>query len=51
MVTTVTVNPAIDRTLIVNDFRLGAVNRVSRTIIDAGGKGINVAKKFKKFRL
>lgn len=47
MVTTVTVNPAIDRTLIVNDFRLGAVNRVSRTIIDAGGKGINVAKNLK----
>jgi len=47
MVTTVTVNPAIDRTLIVNDFRLGAVNRVSRTIIDAGGKGVNVAKNLK----
>ncbi|MDE4542838.1 1-phosphofructokinase [Thermoanaerobacterium sp. R66] len=47
MVTTVTVNPAIDRTLIVNDIRLGAVNRVSRTIIDAGGKGVNVAKNLK----
>lgn len=47
MVTTVTVNPAIDRTLIVNEFKIGAVNRVSRTIIDAGGKGVNVAKNLK----
>ena len=47
MITTVTINPAIDRTLIIDDVKGGAVNRVSRSIIDAGGKGINVAKNLK----
>ncbi|WP_029689323.1 1-phosphofructokinase [Thermoanaerobacter sp. A7A] len=49
MITTVTANPAIDRTIIVEDLKLGYVNRVIRTRVDAGGKGINVAKNLKNF--
>ncbi|MBE3592081.1 MAG: 1-phosphofructokinase [Thermoanaerobacter sp.] len=47
MITTVTVNPAIDRTVIVGNLKPGSVNRVIRSRVDAGGKGINVAKNLK----
>lgn len=47
MITTVTANPAIDRTIIVEDLKIGYVNRVIRSRVDAGGKGINVAKNLK----
>jgi len=40
---TITPNPALDQTLEVEGFRQGAVNRVSTSRTDAGGKGINVA--------
>lgn len=49
MITTVTANPAIDRTIIVEDLKIGYVNRVIRSRVDAGGKGINVAKNLKNF--
>ena len=49
MITTVTANPAIDRTIIVEDLKPGNVNRVIRSRVDAGGKGINVAKNLKNF--
>ncbi|MEI8198585.1 MAG: 1-phosphofructokinase [Eubacteriales bacterium] len=44
MITTVTLNPAIDRTIIVNQFEYGSVNRVATSREDIGGKGINVAR-------
>lgn len=44
MITSVTLNPAIDRTLYLNHFRPGEVNRVSSTIETIGGKGINVSR-------
>ncbi|MEN9842141.1 MAG: hypothetical protein RL376_1941 [Verrucomicrobiota bacterium] len=43
LVATVTLNPAIDRTLVVSDFRTGAVNRAQWAGERAGGKGVNVA--------
>lgn len=42
-VITVTLNPAIDQTLVVTNFSAGKVNRVERTREMAGGKGVNVA--------
>ena len=47
MVITVTLNPAMDKTLIVDNFRAGMVNRASSLRYDIGGKGINVSKVLK----
>lgn len=44
MITTITLNPAIDRTLIVDECILGKVHRIKSCREDVGGKGINVAK-------
>jgi len=44
MITTVTLNPAIDRTIVVNQFEYGSVNRAASSREDIGGKGINVAR-------
>ena len=44
MIITMTLNPALDKTIEVPDFSVGAVNRVKSVRLDAGGKGINVAK-------
>lgn len=44
MVFTVTLNPAIDRTLTLEEFKIDEVNRVITSRDDIGGKGINVSK-------
>ena len=42
-VITVTLNPAIDRTVTISNFTAGAVNRVEQVRNNPGGKGVNVA--------
>ncbi|SHJ22999.1 fructose-1-phosphate kinase [Clostridium amylolyticum] len=49
MVITVTLNPAMDKTLMVDNFKVGAVNRANISRYDIGGKGINVSKVLKEF--
>lgn len=44
MITTVTLNPAIDQTIIVDKVVLGTVHKVRIRRMDVGGKGINVSK-------
>lgn len=44
MIVTVTMNPAIDKTVEIEAFRHGGLNRIRKVEYDAGGKGINVSK-------
>lgn len=44
MIVTVTMNPAIDKTVEVGEFQHGGLNRIRKVEYDAGGKGINVSK-------
>ncbi|MFI3212721.1 MAG: 1-phosphofructokinase [Eubacteriales bacterium] len=44
MIVTVTMNPAIDKTIDVGSLQVGKLNRIQRVELDAGGKGINVSK-------
>ncbi|RAK06915.1 fructose-1-phosphate kinase [Halanaerobium saccharolyticum] len=43
MILTVTLNPALDKIIILDNLKLGKLNRVKETTILAGGKGINVS--------
>ncbi len=47
MIVTITMNPAIDKTIEITEFNLGGLNRIKTVIQDAGGKGINVSKTIK----
>lgn len=44
VIITVTMNPAIDKTVDLAHFEHGSLNRLSNVLMDAGGKGINVSK-------
>lgn len=44
MIITVTINPAVDKTVEVARLIPGALNRIKKVEYDAGGKGINVSK-------
>lgn len=44
MIITVTMNPAIDKTVEVEALHTGRLNRIKKVEYDAGGKGINVSK-------
>ena len=44
MIATVTLNPAVDKSVTVRSFEIGKTNRGTVDRVDAGGKGINVAK-------
>lgn len=47
MIITVTINPAVDKTIEINNFTLDQVNRVENMRKEPGGKGINVSKTVK----
>ena len=47
-IVTVTLNPAIDQTLVVEQLRVGEGNRVTDLRTDPGGKGINVSRALKE---
>ncbi len=47
MIITVTMNPAIDKTVEIDSLVHGGLNRISKVTKDAGGKGINVSKTIK----
>lgn len=46
-VVTVTLNPALDKTVTLAGLEIGGLNRVQNMRLDPGGKGINVAKVLK----
>jgi 1-phosphofructokinase len=51
MILTITINPAIDKTIIVDSLHVNGVNRVISSREDLGGKGINVSKVLTKLNV
>ena len=47
MIYTVTLNPAIDKTIVIDEYKRSKVNRSLVSRKDVGGKGINVSKVLK----
>lgn len=43
MITTVTFNPCVDRTVLLSDLKIGRYNQIQKTICNVSGKGINVS--------
>jgi 1-phosphofructokinase len=46
---TLSLNPAVDRTVHINNFAVNQVNRIDWSRLDPGGKGINVSKTIHSF--
>lgn len=44
MIYTLTMNPALDKTVVIHGLTPGGVNRISSVRVDVGGKGVNVSK-------
>lgn len=51
MILTVTLNPAVDKNCRLEELHIGAVNRLSTATGWAGGKGINVTRVLRQFKL
>ncbi len=47
----VALNPAMDKTIYVNDFKIGRVNIIDEMHYEVGGRGINVAKVLNNFEI
>ncbi|WP_159887405.1 1-phosphofructokinase [Paenibacillus puerhi] len=50
-VVTVTLNPSMDKTVLLTELKVGGLNRALETRLDPGGKGINVARILQSFRI
>lgn len=50
MIVTVTMNPAIDKTVEIDTLARGCLNRIRRVECDAGGKGNNVSRTIRELR-
>lgn len=44
LISTITLNPSIDKTYVVNNFHKNGVFRVNEMVVSAGGKGLNVSR-------